>query len=100
DFVAEGEAVANGLAMTRDAGTYYIVGYGGRLEIPTMEMVVTEKSIVGNLVGTCPELVELMEMAERGWVDLAIQEYRLSEADQALHDLNAGTVPGRGVLIP
>jgi NAD+-dependent secondary alcohol dehydrogenase Adh1 len=100
DFVAEGEAVANGLAMTRDAGTYYIVGYGGRLEIPTMEMVVAEKSIVGNLVGTYPELVELMEMAQRGWVDLATAEYKLSEADQALHDLNAGTVPGRAVLIP
>ena len=100
DFVGEGNAVANGLAMTRDAGTYYIVGYGGRLEIPTMEMVVSEKSIVGNLVGTYPELVELMEMADRGLVDLATREYKLSEANQALHDLDAGQVPGRAVLIP
>lgn len=100
DFVGEGDAVANGLAMTRDAGTYYIVGYGGRLEIPTMEMIVSEKSIVGNLVGTYPELVELMELAHRGQVDLATREYRLAEADQALHDLNAGSVPGRAVLIP
>lgn len=100
DFVGEGDAVANGLAMTRDAGTYYIVGYGGRLEIPTMEMIVSEKSIVGNLVGTYPELVELMELAHRGRVDLATREYKLADADQALHDLNAGSVPGRAVLIP
>ena len=100
DFVGEGNAVANGLAMTRDAGAYYIVGYGGRLEIPTMEMVVSEKTIVGNLVGTYPELVELMELAHRGRVDLATAEYRLSDANQALHDLNTGSVPGRAVLIP
>jgi len=100
DFVAEGSAVAKGLAMTRDAGTYYIVGYGGRIEIPTMEMVVSEKSIVGNLVGTYSELVELMELAHRGKVELATKEYKLSEADQALHDLNAGAMPGRGVLLP
>ncbi len=100
DFVGEGDSVANGLSMTREAGTYYIVGYGGRLEIPTMEMVVTEKNIVGNLVGTYAELVELMELAERGRVDLATKEYRLSDANAALHDLNKGTLPGRGVLIP
>ena len=29
DFVGEGDAIAKGLAMTRNAGSYYIVGYGG-----------------------------------------------------------------------
>lgn len=100
DFVGEGNAVANGLAMTRDGGTYYIVGYGGRIEIPTMEMIVTEKNIVGNLVGTYGELFELMELADRGYVELATKEYRLNEADRALHDLTGGQVRGRAVLIP
>lgn len=100
DFVGEGDAVANGLAMTREAGTYYIVGYGGRVEIPTMEMIVTEKNIVGNLVGNYAELVELMELADRGKVDLATKEYPLSKANDALHDLNSGSLQGRGVLIP
>lgn len=100
DFVGEGDSVSHGLAMTRAAGTYYVVGYGGRIEIPTMEMIVTEKNIVGNLVGTYAELVELMELADRGRVDLATKEYRLSKANDALHDLNNGAVPGRGVLIP
>ncbi len=40
--------------MTRNAGYYYIVGYGGKVEIPTMDMIVSEKTIVGNLVGTYP----------------------------------------------
>ena len=60
DFI--GDAVARGLAMTRNGGTYYIVGYGGKIELPTIDMVTSEKTIVGNLVGTYPELVELMAL--------------------------------------
>ncbi len=100
DFVAEGDAVAKGLAMTRNDGYYYIVGYGGKVDIPTIDMIFSEKTIVGNLVGTYPELVELMALADRGIVKLATREYRLTQANQALHDLHAGKIKGRAVLIP
>jgi len=100
DFVGEGDAVAKGIAMTRNAGTYYIVGYGGKIDLPTLDMITSEKSIVGNLVGTYAELVELMALAERGLVNLSTREYRLSEANQALHDLHHGEIRGRAVLIP
>jgi len=100
DFVGEGDAVAKGLAMTRNGGFYYIVGYGGKIELPTIDMITSEKTIVGNLVGTYPELVELMALADRGLVHLATKEYRLSEANQALKDLHHGKVRGRAVLIP
>lgn len=100
DFVGEGNAIAQGLAMTRNAGYYYIVGYGGKIDIPTIDMITSEKTIVGNLVGTYPELVELMALADRGLVHLATKEYRLSEANQALHDLHHGKIKGRAVLIP
>jgi NAD+-dependent secondary alcohol dehydrogenase Adh1 len=100
DFVGEGDAVKHGLAMTRNAGYYYIVGYGGKVEIATMDMIVTEKTIVGNLVGTYPDLVELMALADRGLVKLATREYRLRDANTALQDLKNGQVKGRAVLIP
>ncbi len=100
DVVGEGNAVASALKMTANAGYYYVVGYGGKIEIPTMEMVATEKTIVGNLVGTYPDLVELMALADRGKVTLATREYRLSDANSALHDLVAGKIKGRAVLIP
>jgi len=100
DFVGEGSAVAQGLAMTRNGGYYYIVGYGGKIDLPTIDMITTEKTIVGNLVGTYPELVELMALADRGLVNLATKEYRLSEANQALLDLHHGKIKGRAVLIP
>lgn len=100
DFVGEGSAVAEGLAMTRNDGAYYVVGYGGKIEIPTIDMITSEKRIVGNLVGTYPELVELMALADHGRVHLATAEYRLADANKALLDLHHGKIHGRAVLIP
>ena len=100
DFVGEKGTTSKGLAMTRPMGSYYIVGYGEDIRIPTVEMIITEKNIIGNLVGTWAELVELMALADRGLVDLATVEYRLSDANRALHDLNSGKIHGRAVLIP
>ncbi len=100
DFVGEGDAVEKGLAATRNDGYYYIVGYGGKVEIPTIDMIVSEKTIVGNLVGTYPELVELMALADRGLVTLDTHEYSLSNANDALRDLHHGRFTGRAVLIP
>lgn len=100
DFVGEGNSIANGLAMTRNNGTYYIVGYGGEIRISALDMITSEKRIIGNLVGNYSELVELMELAQRGKVHLATKYYKLSEANHALHDLNQGKVKGRAVLIP
>src|SRR5229473_1340973 len=100
DFVGEGDAIAKGLSMTANGGYYYIVGYGGKIELPTIDMITTEKTIVGNLVGTYPELVELMALADRGLVNLHTKEYKLSQANDALHDLHHGHIHGRAVLIP
>jgi hypothetical protein len=63
-------------------------------------MITSEKTIVGNLVGTYAELVELMALADRGLVKLDTREYKLSAANDALHDLHVGKVNGRAVLIP
>jgi NAD+-dependent secondary alcohol dehydrogenase Adh1 len=100
DFVGEGDAIARGLAMTANGGYYYVVGYGGKIELPTIDMITTEKTIVGNLVGTYAELVELMALADRGLVDLHTREYKLSQANEALHDLHNGKIHGRAVLVP
>src|SRR5471030_596140 len=86
---------SEGLSMTRNGGFYYIVGYGGKIELPTIDMITTEKTIVGNLVGTYAELVELMALADRGLVNLHTREYKLSEANTALHDLHNGKIHGR-----
>src|SRR2546429_3066250 len=34
DFVGEGGAIEDGVAMLRRAGSYYVIGYGGKLNVP------------------------------------------------------------------
>lgn len=100
DFVGEKGTTTKGLAMTRGMGSYYIVGYGENITIPAVDLIITERNIIGNLVGTWAELTELMALADRGLVELTTAEYKLADANQALHDLNAGKIHGRAVLIP
>ncbi|MDW7982916.1 MAG: NAD(P)-dependent alcohol dehydrogenase [Thermomicrobium sp.] len=100
DFVGEGPTPAQGVAMTRRGGAYFVIGYGGRLEIPTIDLVDQEKAIVGNLVGTYADLVELMELVADGRIKLAVTYYPLAQVNQALRDLRDGRVKGRAVLVP
>ncbi|MBA2738159.1 MAG: NAD(P)-dependent alcohol dehydrogenase [Nocardioidaceae bacterium] len=100
DFVAEQGAENEGFSMTRPAGSYYVIGYGGELKVPTLDVISTERNIIGNIVGTYNELAELMVLAQAGKVTLHTKTYSLDDAVEALHDLDAGQVRGRAILVP
>ncbi|HEY2176694.1 MAG TPA: NAD(P)-dependent alcohol dehydrogenase [Mycobacteriales bacterium] len=100
DFVAEQGAENDGFAMTRPAGSYFVIGYGGTLTIPTLDVISTERNIIGNIVGTYNELAELMVLAQTGKVTLHTKTYPLDAAPEALRDLDAGKVRGRAILVP
>jgi NAD+-dependent secondary alcohol dehydrogenase Adh1 len=100
DFVAEQGAEQDGFAMTGRAGSYFVIGYGGTVSIPTLDIISTERNIVGNIVGTYTELAELMVLAQAGKVTLHTRTYPLDAAVEALADLDAGRVRGRAILVP
>jgi NAD+-dependent secondary alcohol dehydrogenase Adh1 len=100
DFVAEEGAEQDGFAMTKPGGSYFVIGYGGTLHVPTLDIISTERNIIGNIVGTYNELAELMALAESGRVTLHTKTYPLADAAQAIADLDAGNVRGRAILIP
>jgi NAD+-dependent secondary alcohol dehydrogenase Adh1 len=100
DFVAEQGAEADGWAMTGEAGSYFVIGYGGTLQIPTLDIISTERNIIGNIVGTYNDLAELMALAEGGRVTLHTRAYPLDAAADAFADLDAGRVRGRAILVP
>ena len=100
DFVAEEGAENEGFAMTRPTGSYSVIGYGGTLTIPTLDIISTERNIIGNIVGTYNELAELMVLAQAGKVTLHTQTYPLDAAQDALADLDAVKVRGRAILVP
>ena len=100
DFVAEQGAEADAWAMTGRGGSCFVIGYGGTVQVPTLDIISTERNIVGNIVGTYNDLAELMALAEGGRVTLHTRTYPLDAAPEAFADLDAGRVRGRAILVP
>jgi NAD+-dependent secondary alcohol dehydrogenase Adh1 len=100
DFVGEAGAQHDAVAMLRRAGSHYIIGYGGNLNVPTIDIISTEINFIGNLVGSYNDLVELMTLTAQGKVTLHTAIYPLDAALDAIHDLDGGKLRGRGILVP
>ena len=100
DFVGEKGAIEDGIAMVRDGGFYYVIGYGENIDIPTIDVISREISFIGNLVGTYADLEELMTLTAQGQVTLHTSTYPLEAINDAMADLDGGRLQGRGILIP
>jgi NAD+-dependent secondary alcohol dehydrogenase Adh1 len=100
DFVGEKGAIEDGIAMVRDGGFYYVIGYGENIDIPTIDVISREISFIGNLVGTYADLAELMILTAQGKVTLHTSTYPLDAINDAMADLDGGRLQGRGILIP
>ena len=100
DFVGEDPTIGDSVAMLRPGGTYYLVGYGGTVTLPTIQLVLGEITVVGNLIGTNPDLTDLIALAQQGKVVLHSAGYPLEAANDAIHDLRRGRIRGRAILIP
>lgn len=100
DFVGEGGATSDGIAMLRRAGDYHVVGYGENIDVPTIDIISTEINFIGDLVGSYNDLCELMVLAAQGRVRLHTTTYPLERFQDALDDLDAGRIRGRAILVP
>jgi NAD+-dependent secondary alcohol dehydrogenase Adh1 len=100
DFVGEKGAIEDGIAMVRDGGFYYVIGYGENINIPTIDVISREISFIGNLVGTYNDLQELMTLTAQGRVSLHTTTYPLDAINDAMADLDGGRLQGRGILVP
>jgi NAD+-dependent secondary alcohol dehydrogenase Adh1 len=100
DFVGERGAEADAWQMTRRAGSHFVIGYGGTVQVPTIDIISTERNVVGNLVGTYNDLAELMTLAAQGKVKLHTRTYPLDAVNDSMDDLDGGRLQGRGILVP
>ncbi|WP_104134501.1 MULTISPECIES: NAD(P)-dependent alcohol dehydrogenase [unclassified Cryobacterium] len=100
DFVGERGAELLAPRLLRNRGSHYVIGYGGAVNIPTIEIISREINVIGNLVGTYNDLVELMTLTAQGKVTLHTAIYPLDAALDAIADLTAGRIVGRGILVP
>ena len=100
DFVGEHGTELSGPQMLRNRGHYYTIGYGGEVRLPTLDLISREINVIGNLVGTYNDLVELMALVAQQQVSLHTKVYSLDDAQQAIDDLDSGSLVGRGILVP
>lgn len=100
DFVGELGVENVCWKLLRQGGELIVVGYGGTIEVPTVELVVNEIKIGGSLVGDYTELVELMELNADGLVKMHQTEYALANINQAIDDFKNRRFTGRGVIVP
>jgi NAD+-dependent secondary alcohol dehydrogenase Adh1 len=100
DFVGEKGAIEDGVAMLRQAGSYYVIGYGENINVPTIDIISREINLLGNLVGSYTDLDELMTLTAQGKVSLHTSVYPLEAVNDAMADLDNGRLQGRGILVP
>jgi len=100
DFVGELGVENLCWKMVRRGGQYIAVGYGGKIEVPTLHMIINEVNLGGSLVGNFTELVELMELNAQGKVKMHSSRYKLAEINTAIDDFKAGRFTGRAVVVP
>jgi NAD+-dependent secondary alcohol dehydrogenase Adh1 len=100
DFVGEQGAERDSWAMTKRAGSHFVIGYGGTIQVSTIDVVTSERNVIGNLVGSYIDLVELMVLASSGQVRLLTRIYPLDAVNDAMDDLDSGRLRGRGILVP
>ena len=67
---------------------------------PSVVMVASEQSLVGNHVGTWVDLWELLQLHAAGRLVLKSEVHPLDAVNDVLDKLREGDVTGRAVLVP
>ncbi|MEL7186170.1 MAG: zinc-binding dehydrogenase [Pseudomonadota bacterium] len=86
-------------------GTAVLVGLPtGRVEFNPMDLIVSEKSLIGSFCGSCKpgtDIPKFLEWHLDGRLDLnalVTRRYRLDQINEAVADLEAGRIEGRGII--
>ena len=86
----------------RRGGTLVFVGLPAEntIELPIFETVLNGLTVVGSIVGTRVDLREVFELHAAGLTRVITEVRPLASVNEAIHDVEAGTVPARIVFVP
>ncbi|MBF4601751.1 NAD(P)-dependent alcohol dehydrogenase [Frigoribacterium sp. VKM Ac-1396] len=100
DFVGAGPTMATAVAVAAPDADVTIVGIGGGTVEVGFGTVAFDVAVRIPYWGSRSELIEVLDLARAGQVEVATQRYSLDDGPKAHEALAAGTVRGRAVIVP
>jgi len=100
DFVGAGPTMATAVAVAAPDADVTIVGIGGGTVEVGFGTVAFDVALRIPYWGSRSELIEVLDLARAGQVEVATQRYSLDDGPKAYEALAAGTVRGRAVIVP
>ena len=100
DFVGSEETLQYSLSLLGVGGDHHVVGYEGNLAIPAQAVIGMEIDFRGTLVGTYPELQELITLAENGDVEVRTETFDLEDINEVARRMHDRELDGRAVFTP
>ncbi|MGN6243743.1 MAG: zinc-dependent alcohol dehydrogenase family protein [Motilibacteraceae bacterium] len=94
-FAPSDAVVQQALRLTRPGGTVVIGVNGDVGPLP----FATEKTVVGSLLGTRQQMLDVLALAAAGKIKSHVETFPLQDAAEALRKLKAGEVRARAVLV-
>lgn len=87
-------------ASLNRGGTLVLVALpaGGKLELPVFETVLNGTKVIGSIVGTREDLVEVFRLHELGRTKVVRETRRLEDINSSIEEVLAGTVSARLVF--
>jgi alcohol dehydrogenase, propanol-preferring len=100
DFVGVQPTVELAGAMAATEGDVTIVGIGGGALAVGFGRIAYDVAVRTPYWGSRAELIEVLDLARTGQVEVEIETYSLDEAPRAYERLHAGQIRGRAVILP
>ncbi|MBU3067140.1 NAD(P)-dependent alcohol dehydrogenase [Nocardia sp. NEAU-G5] len=100
DFVGAPPTTATAGACVAMEGDVTIVGLGGGTLPVGFGALPYEVNVMAPYWGSRGELMEVLDLARAGSVDVYVETYSLDEAPLAYERLHAGKINGRAVILP
>jgi propanol-preferring alcohol dehydrogenase len=100
DFVGAEPTVATATACAGVEGFVSIVGIGGGAAAVGFGVTRYDCSVRAPYWGSRSELIEVLDLARAGAVDVHVERFSLDEAPEAYRRLHDGKVNGRAVILP
>lgn len=100
DFVGIDATGELALAAVRVAGAVVILGAGGGTAKVGFMSAPYDVTVTTSLWGRRNELIEVVEMAKRGQIEIHTTTYPIEDAPRAYQLLDEGQITGRAIVVP